>query len=74
MPSEVTIVLPDTLAEKARAEGLLQPDEVERLFARELHRRELQRFEALQQLPGDPPSESEIQSEVALVRAARRSG
>lgn len=74
MPSEVTITLPDPLLKEARAEGLLDPATLELLLKRELARKALGRLAAVRELPGTPMDESEIQDEVDIIRAAKRSG
>lgn len=70
--------LPEALAEKARAKGLLNPDQVRRLIQREL---ELDKpmddfrrmVEEMRSYPDDEPmTMDEIQAEVDAVRAERR--
>jgi len=74
MPSEVTVTLPDPLVKEARAEGLLDSAAMEQMIKRELARKASQRLSAVRNLPGAALPEAEIQTEVDIVRAAKRSG
>jgi hypothetical protein len=72
----VQLELPEALAEKARAKGLLEPQELTRLIKREVSAEDDARdfFEMVRQLrsaPGEPMTMEEIQSEVDAVRAER---
>ena len=68
MTSQVTITLPEPLAQEARAQGLLQPPAIEQLLKRELTRKSFERMAALRNLPGDVPSAGEIQGEISASR------
>lgn len=72
--TELTVQLPDDLARKAQAAGLLNDQGIERALRdalkREAGRRLLEIGKAMQDLP--PMSEEEIQAEIDAVRAARR--
>jgi hypothetical protein len=72
--TELTVQLPDELARKARAAGLLNDEGIERALRealkREAGRKLLEIGEAMQDLP--PMSEEEIQAEIDAVRAASR--
>ena len=77
MSITVQLDLPEGLAEKARAAGLLDPKRVATLIARELSSESDQRgfFEMVREIraqPGEPMSMEEIQAEVNAVRAERR--
>ena len=50
MSSQITITLPEPLAQEARAQGLLQPPAIEQLLKRELARKS---FERLAELRGN---------------------
>jgi len=74
--TEVTLNLPDELARKARAAGLLSPEGIERALRDALRReagRKLMEIAKDVQAGDIPPmSEDEIQAEIDAVRAARR--
>jgi len=76
MSITIQLDLPEAVATKARAKGLLEPASVSRLIEREVTA-ELDRedfFEMLRQLralPGEPMTMEEIQAEVDAVRAER---
>jgi predicted transcriptional regulator len=74
--TELTVTLPDELAKKAEAAGLLSPEGIERALRDALRReagRKLIEIGKAMQAAGLPPmSEEEIQAEVDAVRAARR--
>ena len=77
MSITVQLDLPEELAEKARAAGLLDPKRVASLIARELSAESDQRsfFERVRQIraqPGQPMTMEEIHAEVDAVRAERR--
>ena len=72
---KVSFELPEAVAEAAASEGLLSPDQVERVFSDELRRRRAAAWLAeLANRPNpEPPlSMEEIQAEVDAVRAERR--
>ena len=72
MSSQITITLPEPLAQEARAQGLLQPPVIEQLLKRELARKSFERLAELRKLPGAAPSAAKIQQEIMAVRTARR--
>lgn len=73
----VAIELPDDLAQKAAAAGLLAPEAIANLLREQLRRRALERLnEQWKRAPLDeltPEIEQEIVAEVHAVRAERRS-
>lgn len=74
--TQLTIELPDQLAEQARKEGLLSPAAVQRLIEEALRRRAGQRFlQTLDQLAAVEPrlTPEEIQAEIEAARRERRS-
>jgi hypothetical protein len=76
MSITVQFDLPEAVAAEAKAQGLLQPENLTRLIAREVEAESARRdfFEMvrdLRTLPGEPMTMEEIQSEVDAVRAAR---
>ena len=75
--TELTVTLPDELARKAEAAGLLNAQGIERALREALKReagRKLLEIAREIEASGIPPmSEEEIQAEVDAVRAARRS-
>jgi hypothetical protein len=77
MSITVQLDLPDQVAKRARAAGLLDPERVATLIARELSLDADQRsfFEMVREIraqPGTPMSMEEIQAEVNAVRAEKR--
>ena len=74
--TEVTVKLPDELARKAQAAGLLSPEGIERALRAALKREaggKLLEIAKDVQAAGIPPmTEDEIQAEIDAVRAARR--
>ena len=74
--TELTVTLPDDLAQKAREAGLLSPEGIERTLRdalkREAGRKLLEIGKSMQAANLRPMSEEEIQAEVDAVRAARR--
>lgn len=74
---ELIVNLPDTLANEARAAGLLAPQSIEKLLREAIERRrQLEAFfttvERLRAADIAPMSDEEIQAEVDAVRAERR--
>lgn len=73
---QLTLALPDQLAEEARAAGLLTPAGIERLLREEVRRRRVDKlFEAADRLAAvdtPPLTPAEVESEIAAVRAGRR--
>lgn len=74
--TEVTVTLPESLAEEARQAGLLKPGAIEKLLREAMRRRAVgELFEAMDRMDaagGTPMTEDEIQTEIDAVRAARR--
>lgn len=75
----IQVDLPEALAEKARAEGLLQPPRLAALLEEEVERARLARettamLDAIRSQPGEPMSLEEIQKVVDEVRAERARG
>ena len=73
--TQVTIELPDQLAEQARKEGLLAPTAVQRLIEEAIRRRAGKRFlKTLDQLVAVEPrlTPEEIQAEIDAARRERR--
>jgi post-segregation antitoxin (ccd killing protein) len=73
--TQVTIELPDQLAEQARKEGLLAPSAVQRLIEEAIRRRAGKRFlHTLDQLAAVEPrlTPEEIQAEIDAARRERR--
>jgi len=76
MSITVQLDLPEAVAAKARAKGLLEPRELARLITREVAAEEDARdfFEMVRQLrslPSEPMTLEEIQAEVDAVRTGR---
>src|SRR5438270_13408044 len=78
MTRNVTITLPDELAEQADSLGLLTPEAVAALIAAEVRQRRTARlFEMMDRLAstGEPPmTPEEIEAEIDAARAERRAG
>jgi len=72
MSSQITITLPEPLAQAAKAQGLLRQPVIEQLLKRELVRKSFERLADLRKLPGTAPGEAEIQREITVVRNGRR--
>jgi len=74
---KVKLEIPDSLAQEAKAAGLLTPQAIERLLREEIRRRRVDRLFAtadrLAALDLPPLSEAEIEAEIQAVRRARRS-
>ena len=75
---KLTLKLPDEIARQAVAAGLLKPEAVARLIREALQRRQRvdQLFSAadrLATLDMPPLSEGEVESELQVIRRARRS-
>lgn len=73
---QLTITLPDNIAQSARAHGLLQPDSVAALIERELSRRQsVQRLSAnmdrLAALDMPPLTAEEVATEIEAARRER---
>lgn len=73
---EIKLILPDSLAREAEANGLLTPESFESLLRAEIRRRRVnQLFEAADRLASldmPPLTEAEIEAEIQAVRKARR--
>lgn len=75
---EFKVLLPDSLAREAEANGLLTPETIEALLRNELHRRKsiTRLFDAADRLAGldlPPLTDAELEVEIEAVRDARRS-
>ena len=74
--TEVTMTLPDTLAQEARAAGLLTPQAVEAMLRETLRKQHVDElFTAMDKMAAvETPAmtEAEIQAEIEAVRAQRR--
>jgi len=74
--TEVTMTLPDTLAQEARAAGLLTPQAVEAMLRETLRKQRVDElFTAMDKMAAvETPAmtEAEIQAEIEAVRAQRR--
>jgi hypothetical protein len=72
----ISLVLPDSLAREAEANGLLKPQVIEVLFREELRRRRVDRlFQMADQLVAlavPPLTEAEVEAEIQAARNARR--
>ena len=70
------ISLPDALAKEAQSAGLLTPQAVERMVREAMRKRAAERLgDAMERMANadvPPLTESEIQAEIAAVRAERR--
>ncbi len=73
---ELTLTLPDRLAEEAKAERLLTPKELERIVREALHAKRIERLgnarEVLAANPIPPMTPEEIQAEIDAYRAEQR--
>jgi hypothetical protein len=73
---ELTVVIADSLAREAEANGLLTSQALESLLREELRRRRVNRlFETAEQLANltmPPLTEAEVEAEIQAVRIARR--
>lgn len=74
--TEVTVKLPDKLADEIKAAGLLQDEALERVFREALRRKAVNElFDALDEIEAaklPPMTEAEIQVEIDAARAERR--
>ena len=76
MSITIQLDLPEALAAKARAKGLLNPENLSRLIAREVAGDEdprdfFQMAREIRSIPGEPMTMDEIQQIVKEVRAER---
>lgn len=72
---ELTLNLPDELAQRAKDAGLLSNEAIEKLLRERLRRQageELQAMLDRVQRPGTPMSEDEVQAEIDAYRAEKR--
>lgn len=73
---EITLNLPDSLANEARQAGLLAPEELERLVREALLARRVERLAAVRETlaadPLPPMTPEEIQAEIDAYRAQVR--
>lgn len=74
--TQITLSLPDTLAQEARAAGLLTPQALEAMLRERLRNQRVgELFAAMDKmaaLGGTPMTEQEIQAEIEAARAERR--
>jgi hypothetical protein len=72
---ELKVKLPGSLAQEARARGLLTPQALETMLREEVRRRRVaQLFEAADRLAALPSlTEAEVEEEIQAARAERRS-
>ncbi len=74
--TELTVTLPDELARKAEAAGILNAEGIERAIRdalkREAGRKLVEVAKSMQAADVAPMSEEEVQAEIDAVRAARR--
>lgn len=73
--TEVTMNLPDALAQEARAAGLLTPQAVEAMLRERLRNQRVDELFAAMDNMADvemPMTEAEIQAEIEAARAERR--
>jgi hypothetical protein len=72
--TNVTVSLPDELAQQAQSAGLLRPDAIERLLREAMKKRQVdQLFTTMDKLAALQPAltEAEIDAEIAAARADR---
>jgi hypothetical protein len=74
--SEVVLILPDTLAREAEANGLLKPESMAAMLRAEIRRRQVNKLFAAADRLADldqPPTEAEVEAEIAAARKERHS-
>lgn len=72
--TNVTVSLPDELAQQAQSAGLLRPDAIERLLREAMKKRQVEQlFTTMNKLAALQPAltEAEIDAEIAAARADR---
>ncbi len=72
--ANITVSLPDELAQQAQSAGLLRPDAIERLLREAMKKRQVdQLFTTMDKLAQVEPAltEAEIDAEIAAARADR---
>ena len=72
--TNITVSLPDELAQQAQSAGLLRPDAIERLLREAMKKRQVEQlFTTMDKLAALQPAltEAEIDAEIAAARAAR---
>jgi hypothetical protein len=72
--TNITVSLPDELAQQAQSAGLLRPDAIERLLREAMKKRQVdQLFTTMDKLAQVKPAltEAEIDAEIAAARADR---
>lgn len=72
--TNITVSLPDELAQQAQSAGLLRPDAIERLLREAMKKRQVdQLFTTMDKLAALQPAltEAEIDAEIAAARADR---
>jgi hypothetical protein len=72
--TNITVSLPDELAQQAQSAGLLRPDAIERLLREAMKKRQVEQlFTTMDKLAALQPAltEAEIDAEIAAARADR---
>jgi hypothetical protein len=72
--TDITLSLPDELAQQAQSAGLLRPDAMERLLREAVKKRQVEQlFTTMDKLANVQPTltEAEIDAEIAAARADR---
>jgi hypothetical protein len=72
--TNITVSLPDELAQQAQSAGLLRPDAIERLLREAMKKRQVEQlFTTMDKLAALEPAltEAEIDAEIAAARADR---
>jgi len=75
--TEFLVKLPDEVAQRAKAMGLLSDEAVEKLFREAIERQQgigelFSAMDRMAAVDGEPMSEDEIQAEIDTARAGRR--
>ena len=72
----VTLTLPQSVAQEAKAKGILKPASLESLVREELRKQRIDHLfevaDRLAALPGPPLTEAELEEEIRAVRSQRR--
>ncbi|HEV8582490.1 MAG TPA: hypothetical protein VGX68_25775 [Thermoanaerobaculia bacterium] len=73
---EITLTLPESVAQEAEARGLLKPASLESLVHEALRKQRIDHLfevaDRLAALPGPPLTEAEVEEEIQAVRSRRR--
>jgi hypothetical protein len=73
---EVTLTLPQSVAQEAAANGILRPASLESLVREAVRKRRIDHLfevaDRLAALPGPPLTEAELEEEIRAVRSRRR--